>query len=150
MKEPEKQEKPRKMSLSTKVFWKKIILGILWLLAAVTGLFRNVRLLDFVHLLSLLSALVLNIAIFRFPADNFDEMAHANQQQAKAKALDILTYCLIGIALTVFMLSSYFPAQMSQLMIGTDHLDLMVGFIFLILGLNSLITGLIFRKLEAN
>jgi hypothetical protein len=113
-------------------------------------LFQEIRLMDILHLLLLLAALVLSVVISKVPTDDFDEMALANRQQAKAKTPDIRTYSLIGVALTAFVLSAYFPTALSGLLTGTDHFDLVMCFLFLAVGLKCMITGLIFRKLEAN
>ena len=149
MKETTGRDRSRKMSLSTRIFWEEIVLGALWILVSVISLFAEIRLLKTLHLLLLLGMLFISLTILKAPTDNYDEMALAHRQQAKAKTLDILSYSLIGIAVAAFSLSAYSPTLISELL-SRANFNLVMCSLWLIVGLKNIICGLIFLKLEAS
>lgn len=147
MKETRQNNSARRISLSTKIFWTQIVQGILGLLIAVTGLLRENWLLDTVHLILMLTVIGVMIVMSRVRSDDFDEMALANQQQAKAKTLDILIYIFLGISMTALV--PPLPELLPGLLAKQELFNLVMASVWLVIGLQSLISGLIFRKLEA-
>lgn len=145
----EANPKSRKVPLSTKFFWDQLCQG--FNLFAIAGI-------QFIHslwgkatlMLVMLGLLGLTIFLSELHTDKFDEMALANQQQAKAKTLDIMKFVLVGIPLALLVLSDLSPNLLPRLLGHLKFYELSIGLVGLILGLQSIMTGLIFRKLEEN
>lgn len=145
----EANPKSRKVPLSTKFFWDQLCQGLN--LFAISGI-------QFIHsswgkamlMLVMLGLLGLTIFLSELHTDKFDEMALANQQQAKAKTLDIMRFVLVGIPLALLVLSDLSPNLLPRLLEHLKFYELSIGLVGLILGLQSIMTGLIFRKLEEN
>lgn len=138
------------LRLSTKVFWTDIIVGALWCLASISGFVHKNTVAFLVSISSLVGALIIIIVMHRIRSEQFDEMAEANYRHAKAKTLDIsgciiLASCAIFIFLDRF-LSNISPDLNPYAIFSSDNIYKIIWFV---LGLQSIIKGLIFRKLEA-
>lgn len=117
-------------------------------------MFHNIRILEFIHYTSFWGALGLSWVMLNIKSDRFDEMALANYQAAKAKTLDIFCLILGGICLIALIFVPNFEmiSKWSLFLNNCSKLaldDFWVGIAFCIVGLPSIIKGLIFRKLEA-
>lgn len=136
-------KKARKsLSLPTKVFWERIVVGVLWLCIWCLGFFRHIPVIDGIHLILLFAVVGLQLVMLIFPGDPYDEMALDNLKTAKAKTLDILSILFLFFMGAWSVLDNHLPELAAKLI----SLEL----IFLFMGIQGLISGLIFRKLEAS
>lgn len=138
------------LRLSTKVFWTDIIVGALWCLASISGFVHKNIVTFLVSIFSLVGALIIVAVMHRIRSEQFDEMAEANYRHAKAKTLDI-TGCIILGSCAIFIILDRFLSNISPnlnpyAVFSSDNIYKIVWFV---LGLQSIIKGLIFRKLEA-
>lgn len=139
------------LGLSTKVFWTDIIVGIFCLIAFIACFAGDHPIARLVRLLSLIGVYFVSLVMACIPSDRFDEMAQENYRQAKAKTLDILSMILLGGVGTCLIAEALFSNLFTIPRITADWAsDHLVQFIVLYFGLQNIIKGLIFRKLEAN
>lgn len=138
------------LRLSTKFFWTDIIVGALWCLAGISGCVHKNTVAFLVSISSWVGALIIVTVMYRIRSEQFDEMAEANYRHAKAKTLDF-TGCIILGSGAIFLLLDRFLSNISPnlnpyAIFSSDNIFNIVWFV---LGLQSIIKGLIFRKLEA-
>lgn len=139
------------LRLFTKIFWSDIIVGILWSLAGIAGFAPKNTFTFLVANFSRLGAIIIISIMRRIRSEQFDEMAEANYRHAKAKTLDIMC-CIIAGSYVVFLLLEMIFTNIPLISNPGDlHTsDYLYNFIWFFLGLQSIIKGIIFRKLEAS
>lgn len=138
------------LGLSTKVFWSDIMVGAFFLTAFVASFGGDHPVARLVRLLSLIGAYLVALVMSRIRSDRFDEMAQENYRHAKSKTLDILNMILLGCFGTCLIAEAVFSDFLTtyRTTVGWTS-DRLIQFIFLYFGLQNIIKGLIFRKLEA-
>lgn len=136
----------KEISVVAQVFLCKTILGLLWLVVGITHMF-NTFVFNIIHLASLLCALLLLVVFVKAGLDSkleaYDEMSDYHLMKAKATTHDVLHYvfCLGAI---IFSLAWSFLK-----MPNIPWHRIVPGSFFLLMGLRDLITGITFRRLEA-
>lgn len=138
------QRQTSSVRLAKKNFWGNIILGIVWLLAGVTGLVPPLKLLN-IGLYILAS--VLAFWGMSVKGDTFDEMAEANYHQAKAKTLDYL--CIIVMVVTLLLMLCNDGAPFRWVLERVGGFELVYSCALMVMGIREILVGMIFRKLEA-
>lgn len=130
--------------IGTSIFWNQTVTGIFWLGAGLFGMFDNpvCNILTTLFLLAGIAALAMAFKIDRIGNDG-DEMAEYNYTKAKANAGNTL-YLLLCVA---SIISAVGFDLIQDLAINwprfVSHL------LFILIGVYNLLTGLFFRKLEA-
>ena len=134
--------KKEQMSIGKQMFWGKIFAGCSWLGSGVFGMFDNL-LCHGLHMLSLSSAIVVMVMLMRADLEEDDEMSEYNYTKANAKTTRYMHI--------VFCVCSVLSAIVFGLLKDADipwHRVIPETF-FLLMGIQNIITGIIFRKLEA-
>lgn len=128
--------------IGTSIFWSQTATGIFWIGAGLIGMFDNIvcNILNVLFLLAGIAALAISIKIARI-GDDGDEMAEYNYTKANAGNTLYLILCVASLVATVSFdlmqdLTIDWPRFISHLL-------------FILIGAYNLLTGLFFRKLEA-
>ena len=134
------EKKP--LSIGSQMFWGKIFIGCLWIAYAVIGLFDNL-VCDILGAAALAGGVIILVILMRIDLEEDDEMSHHNYIQAKAKTTDVMHI--------VFCLCSIFSAVIVVLLkkLGIENNAWISNSFFLLMGIQNLVTGLVFRELEA-
>lgn len=130
------------LSVGKQMFWGKIIIGCLWISYAVIGLFDNI-VCDILRITALAGGVIILVVLMRLDLEDDDEMSHYNYIQAKAKTTDVMhiifCICCILSAVVIFLLKRF----------GIENDIWIPNSFFMLMGIQNITTGLIFRKLEA-
>ena len=133
------------VSIRSQMFWLHIVIGTLWIGVGISNMFDNLFF-DIVHAVLLVSTIVVVIIIWRSNCEENDEMSEYNHMKAKAKAHHYMNYVYCGGALISSVL-------FSLLQVATDFdiywVKIIVGIFFILMGIQDLITGIVFNRLEA-
>lgn len=130
------------MSISTHSFWSSIVIGILWISAGITDMFEGI-VMNIIHILLLIGGIVILVVVMRANREEDDEMSDYNYMKAKAKTRDLMhiVYCCAAIiSALVFGLLQNADIYWAQVI---------SGLFFILMGIQDLITGIVFRRLEA-
>lgn len=137
------KKKERLIPVGTKIFWGQTVMGILWSCAGLTGMFDNLicNILAILFHIGAIFALLKVYRIIRI-GDDGDEMSEYNliKAQAKAGGAIIMVLCIVSIVFTL-LFGLVQSMDISWIIISRS--------IFVILGIYNMLTGLFFRKLEA-
>ena len=130
------------MSVGNFMFWSKTVIGILCCLGAVMGCFEHIVCLA-ASCLFALAALMITLILRRTKREKDDELSLQNFTAARAKASTVMTVVfLIGIAICTF---SCFYLDSLKL----NWTRILMQVFYLMLGIQELSVGIIFKKLEA-
>lgn len=135
------------LNLSVKVFWTDIVVGTLCLVAFLASFANNRNVVKLI----IIGIYLVSLIVSQMRSDRFDEMALENYRHAKAKTMDILLIILMGGFATALLAETLFPdLKCIPALISGQASDYLMRIILVFYGLQSLIKGLIFRKLEAS
>lgn len=137
-------EEKKKLSVGTEVFLSKIVAGALWIAVGVCGMFRSL-ICSIVQVILLAASAFLATRLLRMRFEEGDEMYEQHLTRAKACAGDIMhmIYCVASVVATVSLaLLDRHGADLSLPRIFAESF-------FLLMGIQDLLTGLFFRRLEA-
>ena len=134
--------KKEPMSIGTQMFWGKIFVGCTWIGSGVFGIFDNL-VCDILHIICLLSAIIVMVVLMRVDLEEDDEMAEYNYTKANAKTTRYMhiVYCVCSV------LSAVVGGLLKDA--GIPWHRVIPELFFLLMGIQNIITGVIFRKLEA-
>ena len=130
------------LSIGRQMFWSKIFVGCLWIAYAMLGLFDNI-ICDVLSVVALVGAVAVLVVFMRIDLEEDDEMAHHNYVQAKAKTTDVMHIVFCGSSI----LSAVIVVLLKKL--GIENNAWIPNCFFLLMGIQNIVTGLIFQKLEA-
>ena len=130
----------RTMSFAEQIRTIKFVNGHAWIMAGIFGCFDNVICRIF-QILALLVGMINIFYVFAAKGERSDEMADENLCKAKANALDKMQriFCFIAI---LAMLTN------GEITITLDWPRVIPAVLFILLGVQDLIVGRTFRKLE--
>lgn len=130
--------------IGTSIFWSQTATGIFWIGAGLIGMFDNIvcNILTVLFLLAGIAALAISTKIARI-GDDGDEMAEYNYTKAKANAGNTL-YLILCVASLVATASFDLKQDLA-----IDWPRFISHLLFILIGAYNLLTGLFFRKLEA-
>ena len=130
------------MSISTQSFWSSIVIGILWIGVGITDMFDGL-VVNIVHAVLLASTIIVMVAIMKAKREEDDEMSDYNYMKAKAKTRDLMHFVYCGSAIV--------SALVFGLLQNADiyWAQVISGLFFILMGIQDLITGIVFRRLEA-
>lgn len=132
----------KQMSVSAQFFWGKIVLGVIWIGAAISGMF-DAKLAALFNIVFLFAAIIIIAVLLFINKEENDEMSIANINKAKAITLEII-HILCAILSVVFIIMSQYLTEMNM-----DWLRIMANMIYALMGVQNLLVGIVFRKLEA-
>lgn len=118
-----------------------IIIGVLEVLISVLFLFEQLISSVFVCFAMLLVVISMLVSFFT-SQNNYDEMAHENHIKAKAVSSDIL-HSILNIAITAVLFIS-----LDKGFLNIDWSKFLPSFMYLLVGIHNLVTGIAFLKLE--
>ena len=130
------------MSIGTQTFLGKIVIGLLWIGVGVTDMF-DILAMNIVHAALLAGTVVVLVVVMRTNLEEHDEMADYNYMKAKAKTRDVMHFVYCGAAIVsalVFGLLQKADIYWAQVI---------SSLFFILMGIQDLITGIVFRCLEA-
>ena len=136
----------KEMSVVAQIFWCKTVLGLLWLSVGITHMFDSFAA-NMIHIALLICVVLLLVIFLKAGLDAkleaYDEMSDYHLMKAKATTHDVLHYvfCLGAI---IFSLAWSFLK-----MPNSPWHRIVPGSFFLLMGIRDLITGITFRRLEA-
>ena len=134
--------KKEPMSIGKQMFWGKIFVGCLWIGSGVSGMFGNL-VCNILHLLCLVAAIMVAVVLMRIDLEEDDEMAQYNYTIARAKTTNVMhiVFCACSVlsAVVVVLLKNAAVAWYRVI----------PELFFLLMGIQNVVTGIIFRKLEA-
>ena len=131
-----------KMSVSAQSFLGKIVLGLLWIGVGITNIFDDLAMI-IIHALLLVSTIIVLVVLLRANCEKDDEMSDYNYMQAKAKTRDLMHCVYAGIAVIV---------PFAVYLLHNDNIfrtQTISALFFILMGVQDLITGIMFRRLEA-
>ncbi len=138
------KKKERLIPVGTKVFWGLTFMGIMWIGVALTGMFDNL-ICNILKTLFQIAAIVALFKVIRIGkiGDDGDEMAEYNfiKAQAKAGGALCMVLCIASIAFAL-----EFGLVQNMDICWTRFIS---HIFFVLVGIYILLTGLFFRKLEA-
>ena len=130
------------MPIGKQIFLSKIFVGCTWIGSGAFGIFDNLAC-NILHLLCLAAAVTVMVVLMRADLEEDDEMAEYNYTKANAKTTTVMHI--------VFCAGSVLSAIVVGLLKDTNipwHRVISEMF-FLLMGIQNIVTGIIFRKLEA-
>lgn len=129
-------------SVGKQLFIGKTISGALWIGAGISGLF-DTQAAQMINILFLAAVAILLVFFMRAKTEAHDEMSDMNFMLAKAKTRDVMQYLFCIFACVLVVVFGLLESAVWNLPY------LLRGIFFLLMGLQDLLTGVIFRKLEA-
>jgi len=136
-----KREKSQ-MSIGTQTFLGKTVIGLLWIGVGITDMFNSL-IMNIVHAVLLVGSIVVLVVVIRATREEDDEMSAYNYMKAKARTRDLMYFVYCGAAVT--------SALVFGLLQNADiyWAQVISGIFFILIGIQDLITGIVFRRLEA-
>ncbi len=133
--------KDKVMSVKTQIKYLKTLNGIAWIITGISELFDNIPCI-ILTIVSLLCSIFLFLKVQLSEKEISDEMASRNLADARAMTLMQMHigFCVASVFLIFFV---EFPIAHQ-----IDWSRFIVPAIFIILGIEDLLTGLYFKKLE--
>lgn len=132
------------LNIGSQVFWGKIIPGILWVGAGITGMFKSISF-QILHMIFLIVVVLMALRLMKAKCEKEDEMAKHNLIVAKAKTRDIMH--IVFCAASIFTALGFGLLQIADIEISFPRI--VARSFFILMGIQDIITGIIFRKLEA-
>ena len=132
----------KQISITNQIFWGRIAAGVSCIILSATRMFSGICswIINILLLIVFAAALVF---LKRVNLEEADEMAYYNDMKAKADTREIMhsVYCALAIVSTLVF----------GLLQNADIFwaDVISAIFFLIMGIEDLVTGIIFRRLEA-
>ena len=136
-----KKEKSQ-MSIGAQTFLGKTVIGLLWIGVGITDMFDSL-VMNIVHAVLLVGTIVVLVVVMRANREEDDEMSDYNYMKAKARTRDLMHFVYCGAAIVsalVFGLLQNVDIYWAQVI---------SGMFFILMGVQDLITGIVFRRLEA-
>lgn len=134
-------ENKRILSIGSQIFLGKVVVGICWIIAGVAGYLGGL-VGDILQVIFLLGAIIPMILLRRSKKEESDEMADENFIRAKALAGDLM-HIVLCLATVAVPLMGLIP--------GSENWNwprVMAWSFFILIGIQNLITGFAFKKLE--
>ena len=130
------------LTIGQQIFLSNIISGILWILCGFCG-FLNTTVSSFIQILLFLVIVLLNIVLIHSKREAEDEMSDLHFSKAETVTSFVLSaiFCLIAILTALFSKPLNF--------INWNWPQVISCVFYILLGLKSLVTGIVFKKLEA-
>ena len=138
------KEKKQQMSIGRQRFYLRTVAGVLWLGLGITHMF-DIAWVKMIHNVILVVTFALGIYLLRADCEEDDEMSAYHYMRAKAITCDVMypVFCVAAIlASLVFSLLDVFS-------VNVDWPGVIVGVIFVLMGIKDLTTGIVFQRLEA-
>ena len=132
----------RTMSFAEQIRTIKFVNGHAWIMAGIFGCFDNMICRIF-QILALLVGIINVFYVFAAKGESSDEMADENLCKAKANALDNTQRIFCFIAILAMLIS-----KKNAITITLDWSRVIPAVFFILLGVQDLIVGRTFRKLE--
>lgn len=126
------------------VFWKQTVMGLLWIGAGILSIFDNV-VCKVLRILFLVAAIIGSVKSIKmaYIGDDADEMAENDYARAKAYAGETLEI------MVCFMLPAFVFGEQFLQSLDVNWLSVIPQLGIFFVGVYNLLSGLIFRKLEA-
>ena len=131
----------KELSIGGQIFLGKIVVGICWMAAGISGYFGGV-ISSALQIIFLLGAIIPMILLFRSKKEESDEMADVNLTQAKAQTGDLM-HIVLCMAAVIVPLLEFFPGSTDW-----NWPRIMGWSFFILIGIQNLITGFVFKMLE--
>ena len=136
----------KEMKVGTQTFLGKTMVGIVWIIAGIMHCFDSIAIL-FVRLLLSATAVILLVVVLRSNVEHLDEMAKDNMMRAKAKTCEVMQ--LIFFILAIVLIAAAFLQTWLEFEISVNLLNFATTVVFCLIGIQYFLTGVFFRKLEA-
>lgn len=130
------------MSIGMQMFWGKIFIGCAWIGSGICGIFDNL-LCNILHIVCLAAAVAVMVVLMRVDLEEDDEMSQHNYTEAKAKTTNVMhiVFCICSI------LSALFFGLLKNADLPWHRI--VAEMFFLLMGIQNIVTGIIFQRLEA-
>jgi len=134
--------KKEPMPIGKQIFLSKIFVGCTWIGSGVFGMFDNLAC-NILHLLCLAAAVTVMVVLMRADLEEDDEMAEYNYTRANAKTTNVMhiVFCA-GSVLSAIVVGLLKDANIPWYRVIPEMF-------FFLMGIQNIVTGIIFRKLEA-
>jgi len=137
-------KRKKEMSFAEQIHTLKTERGIIWIIVGVLNCFDS-AIMSVLRIIALVFCIIEIFRVSRAKRENSDEMAEENLEKAKARTLDLMH--------NVFLLSSIIAMSAAFILdkgvVAVNWTKTVPVVFFIIYGIEELLTGLIFRKLEA-
>lgn len=132
----------KEMSIKNQMFWGKIFVGILWIGTGILGMVDTLPC-NIVQMVCLLGGVVILTVLLKSKLEKDDEMSEHNYVKAQAKTNRIMHY--------VFCIAMIATPLIYKLMqdIDVSWVRVVSQMFFILMGIQDISTGLVFRRLEA-
>lgn len=134
-------ENKKVLSIGSQIFLGKVVVGICWIIAGISGYLGGL-LGDILQIIFLLGAIIPMILLQRSKKEESDEMADENFTRAKAQAGDLM-HIVLCLATVAVPLMGFIPGS-----VDWNWPRVMAWSFFILIGIQNLITGFAFKKLE--
>ena len=132
------------MSVGAFVLWGKLGSGIIWVLAGITGMFMG-KFIETLHITILCSALIVVGILIKGKCREFDEMFEYNFMKANAATNRAMHYVL-GVSA---ILCAIIYGLLHKHDFDINYVRTIPMLFMLMMGIQDIITAIIFKKLEA-
>ena len=130
------------MSIGTQSFLGSVVVGIIWLAVGIIRIFDNF-ILDIIHMVLFIIALIVMFVLMKANREEDDEMSSYNNLKARAKTCDIMHFVYCGAAIIFVLVVALFENHIvSWPRIG-------ISIFYILMGIQDIIIGIVFRSLEA-
>jgi len=137
-------KRKKEMSFAEQIHTLKTERGIIWIIVGVLNCFDS-AIMSVLRIIALVFCIIEIFRVSRAKRENSDEMAEENLEKAKARTLDLMH--------NVFLLSSIIAMSAAFILdkgvVAVNWTKTVPVVFFIIYGIEELLTGLIFRKMEA-
>lgn len=136
------KQKNKAMSISIQSFWGRIVIGILWIGVGIVEMLDGL-VVNIVQAVLLVGAVIILVAVTRADREKGDEMSDYNCTKAKAKTSDLMHFVFCGAAIV--------SALVFGLLKNADisWTRVIPSLFFILIGIQNLIMGVVFCRLEA-
>lgn len=134
--------KKEPMTIGRQMFWGKIFVGFAWIGTGISGMFDNLAA-SILRIACLVAAIVVMVVLMRVDLEEDDEMSQHNYTAANATTAKVMhiVFCICSILCALGM------GLLKDVEVPWNRV--VPQFFFLLMGIQNIITGVIFRKLEA-
>ena len=132
----------KKMSIKSQMFWGKIFAGMLWICTGIFGMIDTLAC-HIVQIVCLLGGILILSVLLKSKHEKDDEMSEYNYMKAQAKTTRVMHFVFC-----IGMIASPLVYKLLQ-DVDVSWIRVVSQMFFLLIGVQDITTGLIFRRLEA-
>lgn len=132
----------KKMSIKSQMFWGKTFVGIVWIIVGICGMINTLAC-NIIQIVLLVIGIVSMVVLMKSKHEEDDEMSEYNYMKAKANTTRVMHYVFcIAMVASPLVYALLRDVEVSWVRVVSQ-------LFFVLMGIQDITTGMIFRRLEA-